>query len=107
MLNYNEWVKETMIDVLEVAYPSGKYWRSSSTPKHTDLAEQLIEQVFLFNLKNILIKIKVIDPIGQSVGDFTPELQFAILQLLVNGVCETLLEHIKKTNYKYSIQVSF
>ena len=52
-------------------------------------------------------KIKVIDPIGQSVGDFTPELQFAILQLLVNGVCETLLEHIKKTNYKYSIQVLY
>jgi len=90
VLNYNEWVKETMVDVLEAAYPSGKYWRTSSTPKHTDLAEQLIEQV--------------IDPIGQSVGDFTPELQFAILQLLVNGVCETLLEHIKKTNYKYSIQ---
>ena len=80
-----------MNDVLETAYPNAKYWKSSH-PKHTDLSDQLIEQV--------------IDPIEQSVIDFNPELQFAILQLLVNGVCDALLDHVKKTNYKYSIQVN-
>ena len=27
-----------------------------------------------------------------------------MLQLLANGVCETLLGHVKKTGYKYSVQ---
>ena len=91
VLNYCDWISETMNDVLETAYPNAKYWKSSH-PKHTDLSDQLIEQV--------------IDPIEQSVIDFNPELQFAILQLLVNGVCDALLDHVKKTNYKYSIQVN-
>jgi len=89
VLNYCDWVRETTQEVLDSSYPAAKYWKSSH-PKHTDLAEQIIEQV--------------IDPIQQSVVDFSAELQFSVLQLLANGVCETLLGHVKKTSYKYSIQ---
>ena len=61
VLNYCDWVKETTQEVLDSSYPSAKYWKSSH-PKHTDLAEQVIEQV--------------IDPIQQSVVDFRTDIYF-------------------------------
>ena len=39
-----------------------------------------------------------------DIFETSAELQFSVLQLLANGVCETLLGHVKKTSYKYSIQ---
>ena len=67
VLNYCDWVKETTQEVLDSSYPSAKYWKSSH-PKHTDLAEQVIEQV--------------IDPIQQSVVDFRTDIDlfFKLLQ---------------------------
>ena len=61
VLNYCDWVKETTQEVLDSSYPAAKYWKSSH-PKHTDLAEQVIEQV--------------IDPIQQSVVDFRTDIFF-------------------------------
>ena len=39
-----------------------------------------------------------------SVKHQKEELQLDVLHILINEVCQTILEYILKTNYKYSIQ---
>ena len=92
VIKYGDWVRETLLDILERVdcFPKAKYWKSTQ-PKHIELATNIIEEIII--------------PINQSITEFEVEIQFDIMQLLATQICEHLLKYMKQTDYRYSTQV--
>ena len=92
VIKYGDWVRETLLDILERVdcFPRAKYWKSTQ-PKHIELATNIIEEIIV--------------PINQSITEFEVEIQFEIMQLLATQICEHLLKYMKQTDYRYSTQV--
>ena len=92
VIKYGDWVRETLLDILERVdcFPRAKYWKSTQ-PKHIELATDIIEEIIV--------------PINQSITEFEVEIQFEIMQLLATQICEHLLKYMKQTDYRYSTQV--
>lgn len=82
------WIADTTREIMEESFPGVKYWKSSN-PKISEWSIHIVEQIVVVILRSVKYQ--------------KDELQLDVLHIVINEVCQTILEYLLKTNYRYSV----